>query len=142
MVDVLVIDDDADIRSLLELALVLDGHRVTTASGGGEALAILSGPDRPPRPIVILDVQMPDLDGWEVLERIRAQPELDGIPVMLCTVRASAADLTRGWLAGCDAYVPKPFDLPALAAQVVHLANVPLAELLALRRTRAPAAER
>ena len=85
----------------------------------------------------MLDVQMPDLDGWQVLEAIRRDDSLRDTAVMLCTVRASAEDLHRGWVAGCDAYQPKPFDIAAVSAQVAALAATPVDELSRLRRRRA-----
>lgn len=142
MPDVLVIDDDADIRSLLEVALSLDGHDVVSAPAGAPGIgalreAVASGR----RPVVILDVQMPDLDGWQVLEAIRRAGDLDGIPVVLCTVRASPEDLHRGWLAGCDAYLSKPFDLATVSREVTELAAAgaqDLARHRAARRSQLP----
>ena len=67
---VLVVDDDADIRTLLQIALERDGHHVDAASGGTAGLAALREPERE-RPVVILDVQMPYVDGWQVLGEIR-----------------------------------------------------------------------
>jgi CheY-like chemotaxis protein len=138
MADVLVVDDDGDIRSLLELALQLDGHDVVTVAGGGEALDALRDEGRQGRArVVVLDVQMPDLDGWQVLRLIRSDEQLRDTPVMLCTVRASAADLARGWVAGCDAYQPKPFDIAAVSAELDLLATTPIDELWRRRRARA-----
>lgn len=141
MAHVLVVDDDADIRSLLELALGLHGHEAVTASGGGAALdALRSDSLRDQCPVVVLDVQMPDLDGWQVLEAIRTDPGLRDLPVVMCTVRASAADLDRGWRIGCDAYLPKPFDISTVGALVTDLAATPTEELLRLRGERAQTA--
>lgn len=140
MAQVLVVDDDPDIRSLLELALGLHGHEAVSAAGGGAALATLrQGPLRGRRPVVVLDVQMPDLDGWQVLEAIRTDPELRDLPVVMCTVRASPADLDRGWQTGCDAYLPKPFDITTIGALVTDLAATPAEELWRLRCARAAA---
>jgi CheY-like chemotaxis protein len=138
MAHVLVVDDDPDIRMLLDLVLRLEGHSVTTASGGEPALEVLRGGDLSCRvPVVVLDVQMPDLDGWQVLEAMRADDALRDVPVMMCTVRASAADLARGWAAGCDAYQSKPFDLATISAEISALAAASPEELWRLRRERA-----
>lgn len=138
MAHVLVVDDDPDIRTLLELVLSLEGHTVATASGGGPALAALRSRDLHRRaPVVVLDVQMPDLDGWEVLEAMRADDALRDVPVMMCTVRASADDLARGWAAGCDAYQSKPFDLATISAEIRALAAATPEELRRRRRERA-----
>lgn len=141
MASVLVVDDDDDIRALLELALGLHGHAAVTVPGGGQALeALRSDAFQGQRPVVVLDVQMPDLDGWQVLEAIRADVELCDIPVVLCTVRAGPADLERGWLTGCDAYLPKPFDVSTVGALVTDLAATPSEELHRLRDERARSA--
>lgn len=137
MAHVLVVDDDDDIRSLLELALGLHGHEAVTAPGGGAALhALRSDAFHDQRPVVVLDVQMPDLDGWQVLDAIRTDPDLRDIPVVMCTVRASPADMDRGWRTGCDAYLPKPFDVSTIGALVSDLAGTPTEELWRLRQER------
>ena len=132
---VLVVDDDADIRTLLQIALERDGHRVEAASGGTAGLAALRAPGRE-RPVVILDVQMPDLDGWQVLGEIRGDEHLRDTPVILCTVKASPSDLSRGWEAGCDAYLTKPFDITAMSDEVAALAGLNAEELAIRRRER------
>ncbi len=135
MADVLVVDDDPDIRSLLQIALERDGHDVDTAPGGTAGLeALRNRPDR--RPVVILDVQMPDLDGWQVLTEIRRDEALRDLAVILCTVRAGAADLSRGWLTGCDGYVPKPFDIADMSTHVADLATTSPEELQRRRDER------
>jgi CheY-like chemotaxis protein len=141
MASVLVIDDDADIRSLLRLALSLDGHEVRTAANGAEGLtrlreAGLAGE----APVVVLDVQMPDMDGWQVLEAIRSDELVRDVAVVLCTVKAGAADLSRGWELGCDAYQSKPFDISAVSREVSELEALPVAERWRRRRDRASGA--
>ena len=135
---VLVIDDDPDIRTLLQIALERDGHRVVGAPGGTAGLAALRDPAAE-RPVVILDVQMPDLDGWQVLGEIRRDEALRDTPVILCTVKSSATDLSRGWEVGCDAYLTKPFDIEEMSTEVATLAMLTADELLERRRTRRPA---
>ena len=135
MPSVLVVDDDPDIRMLLQIALERDGHDVEGAPGGTAGLAALRTPGRA-RPVVILDVQMPDLDGWQVLGEIRADAALRGTPVILCTVKASAIDLNRGWEAGCDAYLTKPFDIADMSSEVAILATLTPEELIVRRAER------
>ena len=132
---VLVVDDDPDIRTLLQIALERDGHQVEGAPGGNAGLAALRTPGRE-RPVVILDVQMPDLDGWQVLGEIRADEALRDTPVILCTVKASASDLSRGWEIGCDAYVTKPFDIEVMSSEVTSLAELTPEELVRRRSQR------
>jgi CheY-like chemotaxis protein len=135
MSSVLVVDDDPDIRMLLQIALERDGHDVECAQGGTAGLAALHTPGRA-RPVVILDVQMPDLDGWQVLRQIRADEALRDTPVILCTVKASASDLNRGWESGCDAYLTKPFDIADMSSEVAILAELTPEELVVRRAER------
>jgi DNA-binding response OmpR family regulator len=75
--------------------------------------------------LVLLDVQMPELDGWDTLEALRAQPRLAGVPIILCTVKSAPVDLARGWALGCDGYVVKPFAIADLTAEVEAVLAVP-----------------
>jgi DNA-binding response OmpR family regulator len=109
---VLVVDDDADIRGLVRELLQRVGHSVIEAGDGREGLRLLhnSRPD-----LVILDVAMPGLDGWETLERIR---ELSAVPVVMLTAQAQELDKVRGLRGGADDYVTKPFGRQELLARV------------------------
>ena len=128
-----VIDDNADIRLLLEGVLSMLGAETVQIPGGSEALAIL--PLMEPCPdVVILDVQMPVMDGWSTLEAIRALPATRDVPVVLCTVKSSASDLVRGWELGCDGYVSKPFDVRALLRTIREITSRDLAERQETRR--------
>ena len=113
---VLVVDDEAMLADLLSQALRHEGWETATAKDGLDALAKASSfhPD-----VVILDVQMPRMDGLEALERLRARdPEL---PVLFLTARDAVADRVQGLRAGADDYVTKPFDLDEVAARVEAL---------------------
>jgi DNA-binding response OmpR family regulator len=112
----LVVDDAPDIRLLADLVLTMAGFSVTAASSGSEALRLLAQGDLPD--IVLLDVQMPDVDGWETLARVRSDPRTAGLPVVLCTVKGLPEDTLKGWSLGCDGYLGKPFDIGALVAEL------------------------
>jgi DNA-binding response OmpR family regulator len=112
---ILVVDDDADIRLLLRELLDRRGFSVTEARDGKEALRLLFD-ERPD--LVVLDVAMPGLDGWQTLERIR---ELSDVPVVMLTARATELEKTRGLRAGADDYVTKPFGRQELLARVEGL---------------------
>ena len=118
---VLVVDDDPDVREAVETALELEGHSVTTAADGLAALKRLGqvGFDA-----VVLDVLMPNLDGFEVCRRLRAAG--NRTPVLFLTARDSEEDTIRGLDLGADDYLVKPFGLGELLARVRAL----------LRRTR------
>ena len=109
---VLVVDDEGDIRELLSALLERAGHDVLEAPNGGEALKLIY--ERHPD-LVILDVQMPVLDGWETLTRIR---EVSQVPVLMLTARAEELDKVRGLRAGADDYITKPFGRQELLARV------------------------
>jgi DNA-binding response OmpR family regulator len=115
---VLVAEDDEDILVLVTTRLRLDGFNVLEARDGEQALALL----RERRPLVaVLDIGLPGLDGLEVLQRIRADDELRGTPVLLLTAKAQEADVRRGFDAGADAYVRKPFSPAKLSAKIDEL---------------------
>jgi DNA-binding response OmpR family regulator len=115
---VLVADDDDDILLLVTTRLRRDGFDVISARNGEEALALAK--ERRPA-IAVLDIGMPGLDGLEVLERIRADDSLKGTRVLLLTAKAQESDVRRGYDAGADAYVRKPFSPADLSARVREL---------------------
>jgi CheY-like chemotaxis protein len=114
---VLVVDDDADLRYLVARVLSLAGMDVREAVGAPEALEVLR--DHRDRPdVVVMDVQMPGMDGWEALRTIRGDRSLADVRVVMCTVKGSQVDVDRGWELGCDGYVTKPFDIEELVGTV------------------------
>ncbi len=112
---VLVIDDDDDIRGLVAELLQRSGLEVDQASDGRAGLRAFhqSSPD-----LVLLDVSMPELDGWQTLERIR---DLSDVPVMMLTARGAELERVRGLQAGADDYMVKPFGRQELVARVQAL---------------------
>jgi two-component system response regulator MprA len=118
---VLVVDDDPDVREAVATALELEGHKVTTATDGLTALKRLGHTEFD---AMVLDVLMPNLDGFEVCRRVRAAG--NRTPVLILTARDSEQDTIRGLDLGADDYLVKPFGLGELLARVRAL----------LRRTR------
>jgi DNA-binding response OmpR family regulator len=111
-VTVLVIEDDADIGQVLRALLGRAGYQVVEASTGREGLRLF----HQVRPeLVILDVGLPDLDGWQVLERIR---DMSDLPVLVLTARSAERDKVRGLNAGADDYLTKPFSKDELLARL------------------------
>jgi len=110
---VLVVDDDAPVRRMLERTLSAEGHAVTTAADGGAALAAI---ERTVPDLVILDVAMPGLDGLAVTQRLRGK----GVtaPILLLTARDAVVDRVAGLDAGADDYLTKPFAVEELIARV------------------------
>src|SRR5439155_18671232 len=107
---------------------------------GAEALSLLAAGPTPD--VVLLDVQMPDLDGWDTLASIRQTPRLSQLPVILCTVRSSPADAERGWSLGCDGYLGKPFTIDDLVSEAVSVSQATVEERLHIRHTKLARARR
>lgn len=128
MARVLVVDDDADIRRLVRISLELDGHEVTEAADGVEALRAV---DPVPPDVMVLDVTMPRLDGWEVLVRLRAGGAAGAaaVPVILLTALDAGVDRIRGGVEGVVRYLTKPFDPDDLRAEVLRAMDAPAPEL-------------
>ena len=112
---VLVADDDPDILALVRFRLERDGYEVLSAPDGETALdlALARTPD-----LAVLDVMMPRLDGYELTRRLREHGPTTGIPIILLTARVQEPDLERGYEAGADDYVTKPFSPQALGERV------------------------
>jgi DNA-binding response OmpR family regulator len=117
---VLVADDDQDILELVAFRLERAGYRILTATDGERALelALDQHPD-----LAVLDVMMPRLTGLEVTERIRAEGER--MPIVLLTARVQEADVARGFEAGADDYIKKPFSPQELRARVQAILGRP-----------------
>jgi two-component system, OmpR family, response regulator len=114
----LVVDDEATVRELLSAALRFAGFRVTSAVTGSEAVAAAA---QEPPDLVLLDVMLPDMDGFEVVRLLREQrPEgrSGPVPVLFLTARDRQADKVTGLSLGADDYVTKPFDLAELIARI------------------------
>ncbi len=116
MQHILVIDDDPGLTSTLKRGLAYEGFSVDAAGTGRQGLKIAG--DRAPD-LVILDVMLPELDGFQVLERLRSADA--NLPVLMLTARDQAADQVRGLEAGADDYVVKPFTFAVLVARIKAL---------------------
>jgi DNA-binding response OmpR family regulator len=117
MATILVVDDEPDIRTLVQLNLELDGHRVVTAANGAEALELIA--DEVPD-LMLLDLMMPEVDGWTVLETVKAATDLDvnRIPVVMLTANDAADSRLRGGIEGAIKYMTKPFSPTILRNEV------------------------
>jgi DNA-binding response OmpR family regulator len=121
---VLIVDDTDDVRSLLRVALSVAGFETMEASEGPAALHLLATQATPD--LVLLDVQMPVMDGWQTLSQIRNSPATSTLPVIMCTVKSRTEDRVRGWELGCDGYLSKPFDIGELVELVRSVAARPI----------------
>lgn len=122
---ILLVDDEPDIVALVAYHLAKAGYRVATASSGGDALEVA----RRERPaLVVLDLMLPDLSGFEVLERLRGDDATRGIAVLMLTAHGAEPDRIRGLSLGADDYLTKPFSPQELVLRVAAI----------LRRAGAP----
>ena len=104
---ILACDDERHIVRLIQVNLERSGYQVVTAFDGAEALKKVEA-ERPD--LIVLDVMMPKMDGFEVLKRLQANPETREIPVIMLTTKAQDVDVFRGWSSGVSAYLTKPFN--------------------------------
>lgn len=112
---ILVVDDEDDILHFLELVLREKGYDIVTASGGHEALtrAQVERPD-----LILLDIMMPQMDGWEVLKLLRVDEDTAQIPVAMLSARTEAKDRVQGLQEGAVDYICKPFSLHELVGKI------------------------
>ena len=114
---ILVVDDDPTMVKLINVNLKLNNYAVVEANSGEQALEIVAGETLD---LVVLDIMMPGVDGWEVLRRIRCSRETEEMPVILVTAKTQDSDVIRGWEFGADEYVIKPFN-PLLLVEVIKM---------------------
>lgn len=116
MTRILVVDDDAHIRELVRHFLKLEGLEVLEAGDGREALRVQADN---PADLVILDIMMPGMDGWELCRELREQQE--DLPLLMLTAKGDAQQIVKGFSLGTDDYLVKPFDPMVLIARVKAL---------------------
>ena len=109
---ILIVDDEADIREILQFNLENEGYLIDTAASGEEALRILS----PKHQLILLDVMLGGISGFKLADRIRK--EGNAVPVIFLTARDTENDLLTGFSIGGDDYIPKPFSLKEVIARV------------------------
>jgi len=118
---ILIVDDNETNRDILVTRLSKQGYETLQAADGEEALASVSQhhPD-----LILLDVEMPKLDGFEVCRRLKKDPAMPFMPIILCTARAASQDVVTGLDAGADEYLTKPIDQAALVARVRSMLRI------------------
>ena len=112
---ILVVDDQQEILELTETVLAGGGYSISTASSGDEALGRLS---REPFDLVLLDINMPDMDGWETLRLLRADEQLADLAVVMFSVKGDVSDKVHSLQEGASGYITKPFVVDELVARV------------------------
>ena len=117
---ILVVEDQADNRRILQDLLTSAGYEIILAENGQEALEVVAR-ERPN--LILMDIQLPLVDGYEATRRIKADPVLRAIPIIVITSYALSGDESKAKAAGCDAYVAKPFSPRALLCRVTRYAR-------------------
>lgn len=115
---ILVVDDDLGTRLCLSDYLEISGYSVIKAENGQHALDLV---EKSQPHLIITDIAMPEMDGYELVRRVRARPTFRLLPVIFLTAHTSTEERVRGYQLGCDIYLPKPFELPELGAVVRSL---------------------
>ena len=119
---VLVCDDAEEIRRLIRINLELEGYEVVEASDGQVALEILSDSTQPLPDVITMDARMPRRDGWWAVSKIRADPRLDRIPIVMVTASVQPHDRAQAKRAAVDGFVAKPFEPDELVTLIGELA--------------------
>jgi len=119
---VLIVEDNEMNRDMLSRRLVRNGYEVLIAIDGGEGLAKAraESPD-----LILMDMSLPGLDGWEATRQLKAEPGTRGIPVIALTAHAMAGDKQKALSAGCDDFDTKPVELPRLLTKIQALLQRP-----------------
>ena len=121
MAKILLVEDNAMNRDMLSRRLQRRGHEVICANDGAEGLeaARREGPG-----LILMDMSLPGIDGWEASRRLKADPATSGIPIVALTAHAMSNDRERALEAGCDDYDTKPIELPRLMAKIDALLGI------------------
>jgi len=117
MAEIVVIEDEADISMLVETTLTFGGHHVHIASNGRDGIELVA---KHQPEIVLLDVQMPDMSGYDVLQTAKNDPRLCHIPMFLFSANSRSEDIQRGLDLGAAGFLSKPFDPRELLQQINH----------------------
>ena len=112
---ILHVEDNADNRHLVRRVLEAEGYEVIEASNGTQALEYLNSQRVD---LALMDINMPDIDGYTLATRIRSTPRFAGLPILAMTANVMHGDRERSLAAGCDGYIQKPIDIDILSMQI------------------------
>ena len=121
----MVVDDMIQIRHILRFSLEKEGYKVVLADNGKEAIKYASGDD--PLDLIILDIMMPEMDGYEVIKKLRNSGSTKDIPVILLTAKSQKKYIMKGMEVGANDYIVKPFKFADLLKKIQKLTNENLA---------------
>lgn len=120
---ILIVEDEESLLKLETILLTVKGYEVSGASTGNAALEKLSGESFD---LVLLDIMLPDIDGYEICRQIKEHPRHAGVPVVMLTARKSSEDQERGAVCGADAYLTKPFKSAMIIEVIEKLVKNPV----------------
>jgi len=123
---ILIVEDEESLLKLESIILTSKGYQVTGCSDGASALDEIA---RNPPDLVILDIMLPGMDGFEVCRRIRSHPESSRVPVIMLSARKNSQDIERGTQAGAEAYITKPFKSAQLISTIEQILSSSGAEV-------------
>ena len=112
---ILYVEDNADNRTLVRRILIAEGYNLLEAANATQALEILK--DTQPN-LILMDINMPDMDGYSLTSKIKETPGLESIPIVALTANVMRGDRERSLEAGCDGYIQKPIDIDLLSDQI------------------------
>ena len=112
---ILYVEDNADNRTLVRRILIAEGYNLLEAANATQALEILK--DTQPN-LILMDINMPDMDGYSLTTKIKETPGLESIPIIALTANVMRGDRERSLEAGCDGYIQKPIDIDLLSEQI------------------------
>ena len=118
---ILYVEDNADNRKLVRRVLEVEGYTVVEATNGIEALQRL---ESQPIDLTLMDINMPDMDGYTLTARIKAMPQFASLPIVAVTANVMRGDRERSLQAGCDGYIQKPIDIDNLSMQIERFLSV------------------
>ncbi|MBU3029326.1 response regulator transcription factor [Paracoccus marinaquae] len=122
MAEILVIEDEDNIAVALDFLLTREGHRHDRMATGAGAVARI----RETRPdLVLLDVMLPDVSGYQIVQDVRADPSLADVRVLMMTARGSVVERRKGLALGADGFIAKPFELSELRSEMARLLEKP-----------------
>ena len=115
---ILIVDDEPSIIVPLQFLMEQNGYETTVAFSGEEAMESI---ETDPPDLILLDIMLPIIDGFEVCQRVREKPELDHVRIVMITAMGSEANIAKGMALGADAYITKPFSNAAVVEKVKNL---------------------
>lgn len=122
MAHILIVEDEDNIAVALEFLMTREGHSHRRLASGGGALAAIRA-ERPA--LVLLDIMLPDISGYQIVEELRADPALREVRVLLMTARGSVMERRKGLALGADGFIAKPFELSELRSEMARLLEAP-----------------